>query len=557
MAATDSPTSNLPTTARGKAFVHLKSRLVKFLRRTHHFFKTQTLSRIADKTCKIYLGNARPIYQDRCRRLLRSRITLDPLQLRRFFQTSVGHTLLRWIENFLHLPDHHEDPRSALQELLVQMAGDPEGLSLLSIMQQFPEAVKINLDQFLFTAKRVELLLKETDAILAVIKTLATAEVTAEPAVDYATLPDLRVPGPFSVVTRTLRLAGNPTVTTESSNQPPHRDLQVQCFFPNPWPSAPVAVIVQSHGLASSPEDLESYSRHLASHGFFVAAPWHSGSDVRQVRRMLAGEASEMFALLEFINRPLDISYLLDTLEQLNQPEFGGHLATDAVGVMGYSFGAYTGFALAGADIHFDTLETACALSEPNPSLLLQCQALDLPRQPYPLRDQRVKALLTLDSVGSEMFGPQGIGQIAVPTLLVAGSHDTAAPLVFEQIRIFQWLRTPEHYLAVIHGKSHIRDWQRLVRSLDLQIQVAPPPADKTTPPPFELYTNALSVAFFSRHLQPADAAHRQLSAGYGHYLSQAPYDLWLLSATSSAALKQQLAALDLSLMTELMELSS
>ena len=544
-----------PSPSGPKALAHLKTRLAKFFHQTQYFFKTQTLSRAADQTCKIYLGHTQPAYRDRCRRLLRSRITLDPLQLRRFFQTSVGNTLLRWIERFLHISGHH-DQRHTLQEWLVQMAADPEGLSLLTIMQRFPDAVRLNLDQFLFTAKRVELLLKETDAILAVIASLATAEVAAAPAVDFQQWPDLRQLGGFDVRTQTLTLAGSLRSAPPLSGPSPDRELQVQCFQPHPWPAAPVAVIVQSHGLASSPEDLSSYAHHLASHGFFVVVPWHTGSDAQQVRRMLTGESSEIFTLPEFINRPLDITYLLDELEQRNLSQFDGHLATDNVGIMGYSFGAYTGFALAGADIHFDTLETACALSEPNPSLLLQCQALDLPRQPYPLRDPRVRSLLTLDSVGSEMFGPQGIGQIAVPTLLVAGSHDAAAPLAFEQIRIFQWLRSPDHYLAVIHGKSHVRDLQRLVRSLNLQIQVSPPPVPDATDTPFEQYINALSTAFFSRHLRGAAPTPPYLSAQYGVNLSQSPYDLWILSAASSPALQDQLKALDLDLMTELMELS-
>jgi predicted dienelactone hydrolase len=300
----------------------------------------------------------------------------------------------------------------------------------------------------------------------------------------------------------------------------------------------------------------------LASYGYFVAAPQHPGSDAEQVRRMLAGDSTEVFKLAEFIDRPLDIRHLLDALEQRNASDFENRLNLQAVGMMGYSFGAYTAFVLGGAAIHFGKLEKACRpnVEEPNLSLLLQCQALDLPRQLYQLKDDRIQAIFSIDSVGSEIFGPQGIGQIHVPTVLVAGCQDAAAPLVFEQVRLFNWLHVPKSYLALMKGKSHIQDVQRLLHNLDLQVKVSPlngSALNRSAPsptPPFEQYTKALSLAFFDEQIAHRPDLAPLLSAAYATYLSQPPFDLWLVTQASTLALQQTLEELDVNLMTAAME---
>lgn len=528
----------------------LKTLLLKFLRRSQGFLAAQTLPHLADKACKIYLGEAHQAHQARCRRILKSTLELDPIQLHRFFHTALGEMLLSWGERFFHLPDHSDDEarKQALKTLLLQMAADPEGLSLLSFMRR-PDTLKFNLDQVLLTAKRVDLLVKETAATLDILRSLAASEAEASPNCDFSQWPDLRQPGPFDIVQYTLLLDRTGKPASAEVSQP----LQVLCYQPQPWPTQPVPVVIQSHGLASSPEDLELYARHLTSHGYFVAAPWHSGSDVRQVRSMLEGKSHDIFKVQEFIDRPLDISYLLDQLEQRNETQFDSRLDLGAVGVMGYSFGAYTAFALAGASIHFESLEQACRFpwDNPNLSLLLQCQALGLPRQAYCLQDSRIRAIVSLDAVGSEVFGTHGMSDIQTPVLLLASSHDIAAPLVFEQVHLFERLTIPHRYLAVMQGKAHIRNLQRLTESLNLQVKVLPPRPAVFNEMPFDHYINALSLAFFGQHLMPDQIksdqmgsdqkASLELTARYANTLSQDPYQLWLVSAQSSQALAEQL----------------
>lgn len=540
MAHTNSPLDPLPTTPKSAskraALQQFKALVLQIVRWTKGFLELQKLPYIANKACEIYLRDADEAQRARCRRILQTRLELNPAQLRHFFHTSMGEQLLSWFGRFFHPISDDRTQLHHLKDLLVQMASDPEGLSLLSFLRRFPDTRQLNLDQLLFTAQRVEWLLKETETTIATIRELSITEASQAPAIEFASLPDLRQPGQFTVRQFTFTVERSPRSQSSEAVEP--RSLQVVCYQPDPLPAKPIPVVIQSHGFASNPEDLEPYARHLASYGYLVAAPWHPGSDTEQVRRMLTGEATEVFQLTEFVDRPLDIRDLLDDLERRNALEFEGRLNLTAVGVMGYSFGAYTAFALAGANIQFDKLELACGLTpgDTNLSLLLQCQALGLPRQLYHLRDDRVRAILALDTVGSEVFGQTGIQKIQTPVMLIAGSQDTIAPLALEQMRIFQWLTSPNHYLALMQGKSHVCDMQRLSRTLDLQVKVSPQVKLEVTP--FEHYIKALSVAFFQGHLTDHPEALTYLNPHYTAYLSRTPFDLWFISQASSQSLR-------------------
>ncbi|HEY9647930.1 MAG TPA: alpha/beta hydrolase, partial [Chroococcidiopsis sp.] len=162
-------------TTKKVAFKQLKLLLLPVLRWAKGLIDAQKLPHLADKACEVYLGEADRVHQDKCRQLLRTRLELNPVQLQRFFHTSVGDTLITWFGRFFHLP-LGEDNQHTLKALLLQMAAEPDGLSLLSFLRRFPEPIQLNIDQLLFTAKRVELLLKETDAAIAIIAHCAIAE---------------------------------------------------------------------------------------------------------------------------------------------------------------------------------------------------------------------------------------------------------------------------------------------------------------------------------------------------------------------------------------------
>ena len=115
-------------------FKKLAVLFARFFRGVKRFISAQTLPLFAHKTCEVYLGKDNKTHQEKCRNILQTRLELNPIQLHRFFHTSMGDTLLSWFERFFHLPNHHQK-KQGLKEILIQMANEPEGLSLLSFFR--------------------------------------------------------------------------------------------------------------------------------------------------------------------------------------------------------------------------------------------------------------------------------------------------------------------------------------------------------------------------------------------------------------------------------------
>ena len=84
----------------------------------------------------------------------------------------------------------------------------------------------------------------------------------------------------------------------------------------------------------------------LAAHGYTVLLPDHPGSDFNQQKAMLAGDVPPP-GPEELRLRPLDVSALLDAISS-GRLLPGARLNTEAVAVVGHSWGATTTLQLAG-----------------------------------------------------------------------------------------------------------------------------------------------------------------------------------------------------------------
>jgi predicted dienelactone hydrolase len=440
---------------------------------------------------------------------------LSPIQFYRLFQTSMGKELVSQLWNLAQYMEQAD------QLLALQLSHNPTVPTKKKIFGKFISYLRLNLYWIHQTLERFKQLNEATEKVVEEIRQLAQQEAISAPALDFSQLPDLRLAGNYGYSQQNLSL----------KDIQRDRSFQVALYQPQPWPSGKTPIIVISHGLGSSPDDFKEYAKHLTSHGYCIAIPQHPGSDSSQIQNMLAGHSDEIFQLQEFLDRPLDITYLLNELARLNLSQFNHHLDLESVGVIGHSFGAYTALALAGAEINFDKLEQACgSIFEPiNLSLLLQCRALHLPRQIYNFYDARIKAVLPVDCVGSQVFGPNGIGQISLPLLMIAGSEDRTAPAILEQIRMFPWLKTPHAYLALMKGKAHLGSFskmetplkailgQLLSNSHDLDMMI------------FSNYAYAISLAFFEVYLRNNQDSLAYLQANYAQYISQEPFDFYLI----------------------------
>ncbi|MGK7916889.1 MAG: alpha/beta hydrolase family protein [Prochloraceae cyanobacterium] len=127
----------------------------------------------------------------------------------------------------------------------------------------------------------------------------------------------------------------------------------------------------------------------------------------------------------------------------------------------GILWGGATALSLAGAEINTARLEEECEQEniDLNLSSVLQCRANSLPPLNYNLRDPRIKAAIASNPIASSLFGPEGLSQIELPTLILAGSEDLISPVVQEQIHPFVWLKASPKYLALLVPGTHFSFW--------------------------------------------------------------------------------------------------
>ncbi|BAU65333.1 hypothetical protein STA3757_27150 [Stanieria sp. NIES-3757] len=484
-----------------------------------------------NKNLKFYLRGTTPEQEAKFREALLKRIYIEPILLSRFFNTEIGEDILTRFGKGITILGGRNG-KYALRAAFVQAALDSEGLTLLNVLRKLPTDMQLQGELILGLAKEIERVVEATNAYTEEMAKLSAQQTKTETQVNFAQLPDLRQPGNLGFTKEML------TLTDSSRN----RTFYVILYKPQQWRTGKTPVVVISHGLASNPESFEDLAQHLASYGYVVAIPQHPGSDTKQAQALRKGYSREVFDVQEFINRPKDISYVIDELERRNQSEFGGRLDLENVGVAGHSFGGYTALAVAGAVIDFDYLQQICdrLYGGLNTALLLQCRALSLPRETYNFRDERVKAVIGANPVNSAIFGQQGLREIKIPVFFISGNYDPATPAVFEQLRSFIWLTAPNKYLALAEGQAHV-DFSQLDAGITQVLDSVP---NLTLPEPSLLksYGRSAVLSFFEVYIAKNAEYRPYLSASYDAYLSQdQKFKVYLISGASEPALKQAL----------------
>jgi len=467
----------------------------------------------ATGTLKMFLASLSPEQQDQIRAALQSRYEVDPVTVAQFSYTSSGEQLLQEAGELVKTPTG-QNGFYGIRSASILAAADPKGLSIINWLRQFPTDIQIDLGKVLRFRRHITDLLTETDQTIARLEQQTNALAATETPIDFSQRPDLRMPGTFPFTRQTLHWY----------DADRDRELVSDLYLPETDTLRQIPVIVISNGLGARRDRFDKLAEHLASYGFAVIIPDHPGSDRQRLQDFYAGLYRENFAAEEFVDRPLDITFLLDQLENLNSTEFENRLNLQQVGVFGYSFGGTTALSLAGAEIDRQHLQTDCEteIAITNISLLYQCRALEL-TQPFPeLRDDRITAIYLFVPFGRSLFGQTGISQVNTPVLWEATDEDFLTPLMIEQVPAFQWLPPGnENYLVVTNGLPHAQvsldiingltnrnvDWGKL-RTIT------------------ENYYNALTVAFFKTYLTDEEQYGNYLQSSYAKALTEAPYTL-------------------------------
>jgi len=485
------------------------------------------------------------------RQALQVRQDVGPAQMSKFLRSSIGDNILDYLGNVVKTASRRNG-KIGLRGALVLSAAEPEGLSLLGVLENFPTGtVRIDSLRGFQIVGGITAQIEDTGNAIAAIENQffrlpSDLDSSTAPLASLAE-PDETEYGEFTVQTFAFY------------DEARDRTIPTDLYIPvRSTVAAPVIVI--SHGLSGDRDGLVTLAAHLANQGFAVAALDHPASNRQQLESLLRGTAREISEPTEFVDRPRDVSFVLDEIDRLNQ--FGGPfkqtLNLDKVGVIGHSFGGYTALALAGAKLNYNNLlnnceSTAFVFNAANPSMLLQCTALNAPEQfDQVLKDDRVRAIMAINPIGSSLFGQAGFSKIDIPVLMVAGSSDPVAPALLEQIRPFTWLNhttnepvaeasgssnpetSPQHYLALIEGGSHLYDLPTL-ESADVSLASGLISAE---PDLAYDYLKALSTAFFDVEVADNSGFSRWLTQEAIAQLSQPALPLYVIDSLTPSALR-------------------
>jgi dienelactone hydrolase len=223
------------------------------------------------------------------------------------------------------------------------------------------------------------------------------------------------------------------------------RKVPVKIYSPQAG-KGPLPVLLFSHGLGGSREGYEYLGRAWAGHGYISVHLQHAGSDsavwqsggmqgaMAALRRAAANPANAT-------NRPMDVSFVLDRLEQLNRSDSGfkGRLDLTRVGLAGHSFGAFTTLGVAGQVFLGPSGERLC------------------------FADPRVKAAIAMSSPLPAIRTPAALdrafGKIRIPILHMTGTAD-ASPIggtgAAERRLPFDHISGADQFLITLQGADHM-----------------------------------------------------------------------------------------------------
>lgn len=281
---------------------------------------------------------------------------------------------------------------------------------------------------------------------------------TPKPADPWA---DPTTVGPYTPVTDTAEIVSQDGVS-----------LQVQAWFPSETPGSSLAkyddfwespsavdsgpaacatprpVVVFSHGNTGMRWQSFFLVERLASHGFVVGAPDHTGNTV------FDNDESRKPELI--VRRPRDVSDSFDWLVARSadpeDPLYGCVDPAAGYAVIGHSFGGYTALAVAGAVLDLGRAKEICEVGG------WLCQHIPAIEAQYGVdavidgSDARIWASVPMAPAAYELLAG-GLADIQIPVLQLAGDADTSVTL--PEIELIVGDLTTEADLGVLLGGSH------------------------------------------------------------------------------------------------------
>jgi predicted dienelactone hydrolase len=470
---------------------------------------------------------------NRLRGLLQQQYEIGPTIIYRLTNTPLGERFLRQLGEVVYT---HPERNGiyAIRAALILAASEPEGLTAINLMRQFPtEEIQINSKLIFSLVKEANNYLAYNESTVKAIAQIAEEEISSQSQIDFDRLPDIRQPGDYAIERKEMSFEVERVRQTEIGLSDSYQ-LETDAYLPKDLTKpAPLAII--THGFTSSRGDFQYLAEHLTSHGYIVLVPEHIGSDAVYKEAFLRGELSTTVSPIEFYSRPQDITTLLDEVEE---SELNSLVNWQQVGIFGHSFGGNTALVVAGAPINQERINQECQENELslNASMLLQCRASFLPPIDFDQRDSRIKAVIAINPVTSTALGPESLGKIDIPTMMLGGSKDIAAPFVLEQAHPFLWLKTKHKYLGLMVGGTHGYEDNKGTDNSSSGLFANPLPKLRRS------YLKAMSLAFFESYLGDSQGERTNyqayLSPAYAQYISNEKLPLYLIESLTPEQLE-------------------
>ncbi|ELR97470.1 alpha/beta hydrolase [Gloeocapsa sp. PCC 73106] len=515
---------------------------------------TFTESGEIDKKLSFYLNFLSEEERLQLRKFLNTRFDIKPFTLYKLGNTYAGKSLIHLLGKGIQIPGGRNG-YYAIRGSLIQTALSTEGLTIINVIRNFPTDIQIDVSYLLKLIKEINSLVKDTELFMDNLElepvnkyylSAVSLQVVNDP--EYLSghgftppytlhLTPYTLPQPVDKNARSLPfnpsqsgqfIVSKEIITFQDYDR--QRELKTVIYLPENKENT-IPVILLSNGLGAQIDRFESLAYHLTSYGFGVVIIDHPQSNYERQQDFYQGFYQEPFPATEFIDRPLDITFILDQLEEINLTQFSSRLQLDKVGIFGYSFGATTAFSLAGAQINFTQLQQDCESPNGfyNISILYQCRALELPAQNYDLRDNRIQAIFAFFPFGRSLFGQEQLNKINIPVFLQTSDQDVVTPLMVEQISLFTWLSSPEKYMAIAENLAHSRAMIQLVNQRN-NLSISDKEVIQTT----ENYLNALNLIFFKVYLNQDERDQDYLTHKNLEFLIQEPFNLHIINSDFS-----------------------
>lgn len=477
------------------------------------------------------------------RRILSERADVPIVLLSRFLYTSQGERSLNILGEFITTGPKLSGNRAIRAAAVLATADRENGLTLLNFLRKFPTSdIYFDIQSGLQTVSELSDLLQNTQNVVQMVNDQSTLQAQASVATQPLQLADLRNRGKVQWDRYSLN--------APSLNQ--KYKIPFYLFIPKnsslsgisaPTPNKINAIVIYP-GLISTREPLLYLAEHLASYGFAVVLTISPNSSQEQLDKLIIGVASEIAPPESFIERPNDITAVLNYIEKSAPVDNPNSQKIDwqNVGMIGHSFGGYAALALVSdAKIQFADLAEACQKSKWNASLFLQCVALKLPNtENYQLGDPRIKAVMAVNPVTSHVLGKPNLSKITVPVALVGSSDDTFAPLVSEQVVPFTWLTATNRYLLLLNRAGHTA-----VTAVTSSDRISPEISNILAGPnaiAAQNYLKLFSVAFFKNHLAQEVNFAEYLTSAYFANISTPAAQVSLLRSLSMETVNNAIA---------------